>query len=68
MEWMLKQVGCRRVTTSLFDYNLLQFDELTREHIDALLAMSLDATLADTILVAGTVGSDRRMAPSNAVV
>jgi 2-polyprenyl-3-methyl-5-hydroxy-6-metoxy-1,4-benzoquinol methylase len=57
MAWMLKQVGCRSIETSLFDYNLLQFEKLTRDHVDALLAMNLDATLADTILVAGTVGS-----------
>src|ERR1043166_343239 len=47
MEWMLQQVGCRRIRTSLFDYNLLQFDELSREHIDALLAITVDDTLAD---------------------
>jgi 2-polyprenyl-3-methyl-5-hydroxy-6-metoxy-1,4-benzoquinol methylase len=55
MEWMLRQVGCTGIRTSLFDYNLLQFDQLSREHVDALLAMSLDATLADTVLVAGVV-------------
>lgn len=58
MEWMLQQVGCRRIRTSLFDYNLLQFDTLSREHLDALLEISLDATLADTVLVAGTVGPE----------
>jgi 2-polyprenyl-3-methyl-5-hydroxy-6-metoxy-1,4-benzoquinol methylase len=62
MEWMLQQVGCRRIRTSLFDYNLLQFDQLSREHIDALLAMSLDPTLADTILIAGEVGPDPKLA------
>jgi 2-polyprenyl-3-methyl-5-hydroxy-6-metoxy-1,4-benzoquinol methylase len=58
MEWMLQQVGVTDIGTSMFDYNLLQFDELSREHIDALLAISVDPTLADTILVAGSVGAD----------
>jgi len=62
MEWMLQQVGCRRIKTSLFDYNLLQFDQLSREHVDALLAISLDPTLADTILVAGAVEPDPSLA------
>jgi 2-polyprenyl-3-methyl-5-hydroxy-6-metoxy-1,4-benzoquinol methylase len=57
MDWMLQQVGCRRITTSLFDYNLLQYQELSREHVDALLAISLDPTLADTVLVVGTVSA-----------
>ena len=55
MQWMLAQVGCRRISTGLFDYNLLQFEELSREHVEALLAISVDATLADTVLVAGLV-------------
>lgn len=56
MQWMLAQVGCRGITTRLFDYNLLQFEELSREHIEALLAISVDPTLADTVLVAGLAG------------
>jgi 2-polyprenyl-3-methyl-5-hydroxy-6-metoxy-1,4-benzoquinol methylase len=58
MEWMLRQVGAQGIRTSRFDYNVLQFDELSREHVDALLAISIDPTLADTILVAGIVGAD----------
>ena len=42
---------------SLFDYNLLQYEDLSREHVDALLAISLDPTLADTVLVVGTVST-----------
>ena len=51
--WMLKQVGCRDIAVTLFYYNLLQFDELTPEHVDALLTMALDETCCDIILAAG---------------
>jgi 2-polyprenyl-3-methyl-5-hydroxy-6-metoxy-1,4-benzoquinol methylase len=53
MCWMLEQVGCNAVHCELFDYNLLQFPELSHEHIQALLSMTLDPSLADTILVVG---------------
>jgi 2-polyprenyl-3-methyl-5-hydroxy-6-metoxy-1,4-benzoquinol methylase len=53
MRWMLEQVGCDEVRTQLFDYNLLQFDELWCDQIQALLEMTVDSTLCDTILAAG---------------
>jgi len=56
MTWMLEQVGCRNIRSRFFDYNLLQFADLWPDHRDALLAMTLDPALADTILVSGTVG------------
>jgi hypothetical protein len=55
MKWMLERMGCRDVRTTLFDYNLLQFAELSVEHIDALLAIAVDPTLADTVLAKGVV-------------
>jgi len=55
MAWILEQVGCRDIRTTLFDYNLLQFSELSSEHVDALLAMTVDPTLADMVLVAGLI-------------
>jgi 2-polyprenyl-3-methyl-5-hydroxy-6-metoxy-1,4-benzoquinol methylase len=55
--WMLEQVGCRDVRTTLYDYNLLQFDELAGEHLDALLTIAVDPTYADTILALGSVPS-----------
>jgi 2-polyprenyl-3-methyl-5-hydroxy-6-metoxy-1,4-benzoquinol methylase len=58
MAWMLEQVGCHDVRTTLFDYNLLQFQELSTEHIEALLAMTVDPTLADTVLIAGVVNGN----------
>jgi 2-polyprenyl-3-methyl-5-hydroxy-6-metoxy-1,4-benzoquinol methylase len=51
--WMLKQVGCRDIVMELFDYNVLQYDELSPDHVEALLAMALDETLCDTILAGG---------------
>lgn len=54
--WMLTQIGCRDIAVKLFDYNVLQFDELSFEHVEALLTMALDETLCDTILAAGYCG------------
>ncbi len=53
MAWMMAQAGLNDVRLKLFDYNIFQFDELSGEHVDALMAMCVDPALADTILVAG---------------
>jgi len=53
--WMLEQSGCRDVRTALYDYNLLQFSELATDHLDALLAITVDPTNADMILAMGRV-------------
>ena len=58
---MLEQAGCQDIRTRLFDYNLLQFADLWPDHLDALLAMTVDPTLADTILVSGSVGASRHV-------
>jgi 2-polyprenyl-3-methyl-5-hydroxy-6-metoxy-1,4-benzoquinol methylase len=55
MIWMLEQAGCSDIRTRLFDYNLLQFADLWPDHRDALLAMTVDPSLADTILISGCV-------------
>jgi len=62
MIWMLEQAGCCDVRARYFDYNLLQFSELWPDHLQALLAMIVDPSLADTILVSGTpaAGMERR--------
>ena len=54
--WMLKQVGCRDIAVKRFDYNLLQFDALTPEHVDALLTMALDESCCDIVLAGGHRG------------
>jgi 2-polyprenyl-3-methyl-5-hydroxy-6-metoxy-1,4-benzoquinol methylase len=53
MAWMLEQVGAREVRTRRFDYNLLQFEQLSASHLEALLAIVVDPSMADTTLVAG---------------
>jgi 2-polyprenyl-3-methyl-5-hydroxy-6-metoxy-1,4-benzoquinol methylase len=53
MIWMMEQEGYTDIKICRFDYNLLQFDELWSDHIDALLEMNISPDLTDTILVAG---------------
>jgi hypothetical protein len=50
---MMNECGLTDVRSAQFDYNLLQFDVLSREHIDALLAIIADPSMADTNLVGG---------------
>jgi SAM-dependent methyltransferase len=57
MCWMLEQIGCTDICCDLFDYNLFQFQELSHDHISSFLAMTIDASLADTVLVGGRVQS-----------
>jgi len=57
MCWMLEQIGCTDIRCDLFDYNLFQFEELSHDHITSFLAITMDPTLADTILVAGRMPS-----------
>lgn len=51
--WMLKAIGLVDVRTDLFDYNLLQFDRIEGDHLNALLKMICDPSLADTVLGVG---------------
>jgi 2-polyprenyl-3-methyl-5-hydroxy-6-metoxy-1,4-benzoquinol methylase len=51
--WILEQVGCADIRTRLFDYNVLQFQELWPDQMTAFLASIVDSTLADTVLVGG---------------
>ncbi len=53
---MMQQVGAVDIHSRFFDYNVIQFDMLYRDHLDALLQMAVDPTLADTLLVAGRIG------------
>ena len=67
MRWMLEQVGCRDVRTRMLDYNPFQYRELWADHVEALLATTVDPSLADTVLVAGQVSGDAEsLSPSNA--
>jgi 2-polyprenyl-3-methyl-5-hydroxy-6-metoxy-1,4-benzoquinol methylase len=53
LEWMLEQVGCERVGVEFLDYNMLQFEELSAEHIECLATIVEDPSQADTLLAAG---------------
>src|SRR5262249_6887796 len=61
MKWMMEQVGCSDVRPRLLDYNLLQFRELWGDHLEALLAIAVDPSLADTVLAAGRITSGQPM-------
>jgi ABC-type polysaccharide/polyol phosphate transport system ATPase subunit/2-polyprenyl-3-methyl-5-hydroxy-6-metoxy-1,4-benzoquinol methylase len=54
LHWMLEEVGCDQVEVEFLDYNMLQFDELSAEHIDCLATIVEDPGQSDTILAAGT--------------
>lgn len=60
IEWMLRQCGVNNIITYMFDYNLLQFDKITGEHLKTLLLMQIDPTLMDTIL---SIGRKRILTP-----
>jgi 2-polyprenyl-3-methyl-5-hydroxy-6-metoxy-1,4-benzoquinol methylase len=51
--WMLEQVGCRDVEAQWFDYNLLQFEVLPVEHVEALSAFLQDLSQCDMVLAVG---------------
>ena len=51
LRWMLGQLGCKEIESVYFDYNLHQFDQIDRPHIECLLRIIEDPTYADTILV-----------------
>jgi 2-polyprenyl-3-methyl-5-hydroxy-6-metoxy-1,4-benzoquinol methylase len=53
LRWMLEQVGCEEVEVECFDYNMLQYEELSREHIDCLATIVEDPSQSDTLLTAG---------------
>jgi hypothetical protein len=50
---MLEKVGCEDVEVDFFDYNMLQFDELSGEHTECLAKIVEDPTQSDTLLAAG---------------
>jgi 2-polyprenyl-3-methyl-5-hydroxy-6-metoxy-1,4-benzoquinol methylase len=50
LQWMLERVGCEEVAVEFLDYNMLQFDELSAEHIACLAAIVEDPGQSDTLL------------------
>lgn len=57
--WMMQQVGAVDIHSRFFDYNVIQFEELYRDHLEALLQMTIDPSLADTLLVAGRINQSK---------
>jgi 2-polyprenyl-3-methyl-5-hydroxy-6-metoxy-1,4-benzoquinol methylase len=53
LRWMLEQVGCEEVEVEFLDYNMLQFEELSAEHIECLATIVEDPSQSDTLLAAG---------------
>jgi hypothetical protein len=53
MRWMLNQVGCSDVNIARFDYNMIQFREIDKPHLECLSMILSDLTYADTILAYG---------------
>jgi SAM-dependent methyltransferase len=51
--WMVSQIGFHDVKHRQFDYNILQYEHLSRGHIEALMNMTIDPSNTDTIMVAG---------------
>lgn len=53
--WMLEQLGFKNIDLCYFDYNCLQFDSLTSDHIKCLLSIIEDPEKSDTVLVCGEI-------------
>jgi 2-polyprenyl-3-methyl-5-hydroxy-6-metoxy-1,4-benzoquinol methylase len=53
--WIMEQLGCKEIECVQFDYNLFQFDQIDRPHIECLLRMIEDPSYADILLVSGQV-------------
>lgn len=51
--WMFNQTGYTNIEAIRFDYNLFQFEKLTKEHINSLFSMQIDPSLMDTIMIMG---------------
>jgi hypothetical protein len=50
---MLEQVGCESVEVEFFDYNMLQYAELSAEHTACLARIVEDPSQSDTLLASG---------------
>jgi 2-polyprenyl-3-methyl-5-hydroxy-6-metoxy-1,4-benzoquinol methylase len=56
--WMLDQVGCADVEVGFLDYNMLQYDQLSEEHIECLASIIEDPSQSDILLAAGRRPAD----------
>jgi len=53
MRWLLSRIGCEEVSIDLFDYNMLQFEQIDGPHLECLSLILSDLAYADTILACG---------------
>jgi 2-polyprenyl-3-methyl-5-hydroxy-6-metoxy-1,4-benzoquinol methylase len=53
LKWMLAHVGCEDVEVGFLDYNMLQYEELSAEHIECLASIVEDPSQSDILLAAG---------------
>ena len=53
MHWLLNRIGCEEVSIDLFDYNMLQFEQIDGPHLECLSLILSDLAYADTILACG---------------
>ena len=50
LRWMLERVGCDDVDVEFLDYNMLQFEELSAQHVECLATIVEDPSQSDTLL------------------
>jgi len=58
VRWMLEQTGCTDIRIELFEHNLFQSENMTKNIIDVLLEIALDDSLCDIILAVGRIVSE----------
>jgi SAM-dependent methyltransferase len=53
LKWMLEHIGCEEVDVEFLDYNMLQYEALSAEHIECLATIVEDPSQSDILLAAG---------------
>jgi 2-polyprenyl-3-methyl-5-hydroxy-6-metoxy-1,4-benzoquinol methylase len=53
LRWMLEHIGCEEVDVEFLDYNMLQYEALSAEHIECLATIVEDPSQSDILLAAG---------------
>ncbi len=56
IRWLLNRIGCEEVSVELFDYNMLQFDQIDKPHLECLSAILGNLAFADMLLACGRRG------------
>ena len=58
-------IGCEEVEVEFLDYNMLQFEELSAEHIECLATIVEDPSQSDTLLAAGRRPVEMNLPPQS---